>query len=99
MNWYKVADVNELAEGGLKQVVANGKTLVLARSEGHYRALDNRCPHAGGPLAEGSIENGLLVCPWHGREYHLATGRCEGFDLGVSTYPTEVRSDGIFVAA
>ncbi len=99
MIWLKVADVNELAEGGLKQVIANGKTLVLAHCAGRYSALDGRCPHAGGPLGEGTIENGLLVCPWHGREYDLATGRCEGFEVGIGTYPIEVRPDGIFVAA
>lgn len=99
MNWHKVAGVDELADGTLKQVVANGKTLVLARSAGRYSALDNRCPHAGGPLSEGALENGLLVCPWHGREFDIATGKCDSFGVGVEVYPVEAREDGIFVAA
>jgi pyruvate oxidase len=99
VNWHKVADVDELAEGGLKRVVANGKTLVLAHSQGRYSALDGQCPHAGGPLAEGSIENGVLVCPWHGREFELSTGQCEAFGVSIGTYPVEVRADGIFIAA
>lgn len=97
MSWHKVAEVDELAEGSLKLVVADAKTLVLARNDGKYSALDSQCPHAGGPLAEGAIENGLLVCPWHGREFNLATGHCEGYDVGIGAYPVEVRDDGIFV--
>lgn len=99
MSWTKVAETDELAEGALKEVVANGKTLVLAHSQGQYRALDNQCPHAGAPLAGGSIEGGLLTCPWHGREFDLATGKCEAYGVSIGTYPVEVRADGIFVAA
>lgn len=98
ITWHKVAGPDVLADGALTPVVAGGKALVLARHGERYCALDDRCPHAGGPLSQGSLENGLLVCPWHGREYDLATGKCEGFQ-GVDTYPVDVRADGIFVAA
>ena len=98
ITWHKVAGPDHLADGTLASVVAGGKELVLARQGDRYCALDGRCPHAGGPLSQGSIENGLLVCPWHGRAFDLATGTCEGFQ-GVRTHPVEVRADGIFVAA
>ena len=97
-DWHRAAGVGEMAEGEVKMVVAGTTEIALALHGGKYCALGNRCPHAGGPLAQGSIENGLLVCPWHGREYDLANGRCEGYE-GVATYPVEVRADGIFVAA
>ena len=96
--WYRAADVDELTDGMVKLVVVGDRPIALARHAGAYRALDGRCPHAGGPLAEGSVEDGKLVCPWHGREYELETGRCEGY-TGVATYPVDVRSDGVFVAA
>ena len=96
--WHRAADLGEMSDGAVKRVVAGEKVIALARHGEIYCALDNRCPHAGGPLSEGSIENGLLVCPWHGREYSLASGQCEGYE-GVATYPVEVRADGIFVAA
>lgn len=96
--WHLVARPDEMSEGEVRRVVAGATVIALARHGGKYCALDNRCPHAGGPLSEGSIENGLLVCPWHGREYDLDNGQCDGF-AGVAPYPVEVRAEGIFVAA
>ncbi|MGB5831385.1 MAG: Rieske 2Fe-2S domain-containing protein, partial [Thiohalocapsa sp.] len=54
-------------------------------------------PHQGGPLGEGSIEHGLLRCPWHGWDYDPITGRAPGFDDGVETFPMEIRDDGVHV--
>ncbi len=98
VEWHKAAEPGELADGQLKAFDAAGTSLVLARQGDRYGALLDRCPHAGGPLSQGCIENGLLVCPWHGREYDPLTGHCEGFQA-VQAYPVEVREDGIFVAA
>lgn len=97
LKWYRVAALDELAEGSVKKVVAGTKTIALTHFEGKYGALDNTCPHMGGPLAEGSIEYGVLVCPWHGREYHPVTGRCESYEEQAATLPVDVRSDGIYV--
>jgi thiamine pyrophosphate-dependent acetolactate synthase large subunit-like protein len=70
----------------------------MTRFDGTYAALDNACPHQGGPLGEGSIENGWLRCPWHGWDFHPTTGASPGgFDDGVATYPVEVRDDGVYV--
>jgi nitrite reductase/ring-hydroxylating ferredoxin subunit len=96
--WHRVADCDELADGSLKEVVVAGTVLVLTRIGAHYGALNNRCPHAGGPLAQGCLENGLLVCPWHGREYDPLTGNCEGYADSVRAYQVDVRADGIYVA-
>ena len=61
-------------------------------------ALDNRCPHQGGPLGEGSIEDGWLRCPWHGWDFHPQTGNSPGgHDDGVDTYAVEERADGLYV--
>ena len=96
--WFKVLTLDELPEGRVKTVVAGTKTLAVTHFEGKYAALDNACPHQGGPLGEGSIENGMLRCPWHGWDFHPCTGKSPGsFDDGVPTYPIEVRDDGIYV--
>ncbi len=55
INWLKVLELNELEEGRVKPVTCLHQTLCLTRFEGEYSALDNRCPHQGGPLGEGSI--------------------------------------------
>lgn len=78
-------------------VSAGHKTICLSHFEGKICALDNKCPHQGGPLGEGSIENGLLRCPWHGWDYHPCTGKVPGYDDGVEVYSVEERDDGIYV--
>jgi nitrite reductase/ring-hydroxylating ferredoxin subunit len=53
--WHKVAEIDELAEGRVKTVVAGHKSLALTRVDGRYGALDNRCPHQGGPLGDFAV--------------------------------------------
>ena len=97
--WHKVAEIDELPEGRVKTVVAGRKSLALTRYQGAYGALDNHCPPQGGPLGEGSIENGLLRCPWHGYDYSPLTGTPPpGFTDAPACFPVEVRADGIYVA-
>ena len=96
--WRKVLEVDELPEGRVRPVTCEHVTVCMTRHEGEYAALDNACPHQGGPLGEGSIENGWLRCPWHGWDFHPTTGKSPGsFDDGVGTYPVELREDGIYV--
>ena len=95
--WTKVLEANELPEGRVKPVTCRHHTLCMTHHEGRYGALDNRCPHQGGPLGEGSIENGLLRCPWHGWDYDPTTGKAPGYDDGVETFEVETRDDGVYV--
>ena len=98
MKWHKVLDnKSQLKEGRVMTVTAGHQGICLAHFEGKLCALDNKCPHQGGPLGEGSIENGLIRCPWHGWDFHPCSGKAPGFDDGVSTFPTEEREDGIYV--
>jgi len=96
--WHKVAEPDALASGRVRTVVAGHKSLVLTRVGDRYGALDNRCPHQGGPLGEGSIEKGWLRCPWHGYDYDPLTGTPPpGFTDAPARYPVEVRDDGVYV--
>ena len=104
LNWCKVAGIGDVAEGRVKSVHAQGVTLALVKFNGQYAAMDNKCPHQGGPLGEGSIERGegdqcWLRCPWHGWDFDPLTGRPPGGheDSGQKMYPVEARSDGIYV--
>jgi pyruvate oxidase len=97
--WLKTLDLDELPEGRVKAVTCRHRTVCMANVDGTYAALDNRCPHQGGPLGEGSIENGWLRCPWHGWDYDPLTGKPPGgYDDGVETFDVEVRDDGVYVA-
>ncbi len=98
LRWYRVAELDELPEGRVKTVVAGTRSLALTHVDGEYGALDNHCPHQGGPLGEGSIEGGLLRCPWHGYDYCPLTGDSPGgFGDSVPTHPIDLREDGIYV--
>ena len=74
MSWSKVAELDDLPEGRVRTVIAGRRSLVLTHVGDEYGALDNKCPHQGGPLGEGSIEKGWLRCPWHGYDYDPLTG-------------------------
>src|SRR5260221_398190 len=93
LEWYRVLDADELPDGRVTTVVAGHRTIALTHYDGQFAALDNRCPHQGGPLGEGSIEKGMLRCPWHGYDYCPLDGRSE-FGDGVATYAIELRDDG-----
>ncbi|MEM7379665.1 MAG: thiamine pyrophosphate-binding protein [Bacteroidota bacterium] len=99
LSWHKVlSNREELAEGRVKTVTVNHKGICLAHFEGKFSALDNKCPHQGGPLGEGSIENGLLRCPWHGWDFHPSTGKPPGgYDDGVDVFEVKEEADGIYV--
>ena len=96
--WYKALEPDELKEGRVKPITCGLRTLCLTHYQGQYSALDNKCPHQGGPLGEGSIEKGLLRCPWHGWDFDPLSGAPPGgYDDGVPTFPVDVRADGIYV--
>src|SRR5215472_4599996 len=97
-DWHRVEQVDVPDEGRVRSVVVDGRTVALARCGGRLGALENRCPHQGGPLGEGSIENGWLRCPWHGYDYDPLTGRPpEGFADGAASFAVEERTDGVYV--
>ena len=102
--WHKVANRDELPDGRVKTVTAGTKSMALVHFQGRYAAMDNRCPHQGGPLGEGSIETGeggqcWLRCPWHGWDFDPLTGKPPGGheDTGQEMFPLELRDDGIYV--
>ncbi len=97
--WYSVLkNKNLLPEGRVQTVTAGHRGICLTHYKGKFSALDNRCPHQGGPLGEGSIENGMLRCPWHGWDFDPCTGMPPGgFDDGVSTFEVKEENNEIFV--
>ncbi len=98
IEWYKALSHGELPEGRVTAVNCGDTTVAITHHEGEYAALDNNCPHQGGPLGEGSIETGWLRCPWHGWDFDPLTGETPGpHDDCVETFPVEEREDGIYV--
>lgn len=99
LKWCKVLEkAEDLPEGRVVSVWAENKGICLSHYEGKFAALDNKCPHQGGPLGEGSIENGFLRCPWHGWDFHPTTGASPGgFDDRLDSFEVDIREDGVYV--
>jgi pyruvate oxidase len=97
--WHQVMGLDDLAEGRVTTVVVGTRAYAIARYAGGYGVLDDRCPHQGGPLGEGSIERGWLRCPWHGYDYSPCNGvPPPPFTDAPTAYPVEVRDDGVWAA-
>jgi len=98
INWHKVLEnPANLPEGRVQTVTVEHRSFCLTHHNGEFGCLDNKCPHQGGPLGEGSIENGLLRCPWHGWDFDPLDGKSPGFDDGVESFEVEIREDGVYV--
>ena len=95
--WTRLDGVEPPEPGEVIRVKVGSVGLALANDHGQFCALEDRCPHAGALLSMGSIEEGRLVCSWHGRAYSLRTGECDGYQ-GVAAYPVEVRHNGLYVS-
>jgi pyruvate oxidase len=97
--WYKVLDTDDLPEGRVTTVSVGLRTLCITNVDGTYGAMENHCPHQGGPLGEGSIEQGWLRCPWHGYDYSPCNGTPPpGFSDAPEGFASELREDGVYVA-
>src|SRR4051794_20644873 len=85
-------------EGRVRSVEVDGRTIAMARRGARLGAPENHCPPQGAALGEGSIEKGLLRCPWHGYDYDPITGRPpSGFSDAVPSFPVDERADGVYV--
>jgi nitrite reductase (NADH) small subunit/3-phenylpropionate/trans-cinnamate dioxygenase ferredoxin subunit len=91
MAWISLCDLAELEEGQGKYVEIDGFQLAVFLNAGTVYATDNYCPHAGGNLAGGDIEDGCVVCPWHAWAFRLENGQLrDSPGVTIKTYKTRV---------
>jgi nitrite reductase/ring-hydroxylating ferredoxin subunit/uncharacterized membrane protein len=69
-----VAQTRDVQEGSMKRVRHEDTDVLIVRQHGQLCALAHACSHLGGPLSEGTLKDGSVVCPWHGSEFSLADG-------------------------
>src|SRR5438067_2318259 len=88
-------DLPDIEVGRVTTVVAAGRALCVTRTADGWGVLDNRCPHQGGPLGDGQLENGYVICPWHAYEYDPSTGKPPaGFSDGATAYAIREAGNG-----
>ena len=97
-NFYPVADTASLAPGAGRTVFLRGREFALFHIDGAFFAIDNECPHRGGPLGAGTLDRGHVHCPLHGWAFDPKTGEC-ATKLGceIKIYPTRVENGEVFL--
>jgi nitrite reductase (NADH) small subunit len=92
--WLRLCKAEEApGPGQVSEAEVEGVAICLANVNGELLALDNVCPHRGGPLGQGWVEGESVVCPWHSWTFHARTGEAE-FPPGERVAVFPVRRDG-----
>jgi len=81
-----VAAIDDIPVGTGRAVEINGRTVALFHTESGFFAIDNSCPHRGGPLVDGDLSCDEIVCPWHFWVFDLKTGRHADPRIRVATH-------------
>ena len=81
-----------------KEFSCGNKEICIANINGSYSAMDNVCLHRGGPIGQGFVKQGKVVCPWHGWEYDVKTGAAaHNAAARVAVYAIKVEGDSVLV--
>lgn len=98
MPFVKVGDASALASGQVMEAEVGGNAYAICNLDGELHAFDGTCPHAGGPLGQGNIEDGRLICPWHAFEYDCRTG-ANDYDesLKLASFPVKIEGGDILI--
>lgn len=102
MNWIRIAPVSEIPLREGRPVRVAGLSLAVFRTESGFLAVENRCPHRGGPLADGIVGGTTVTCPLHNWRISLETGAvtrpCSVGAASVASFPVKVE-DGILLVS
>ncbi|MGI9103345.1 MAG: Rieske (2Fe-2S) protein [Terriglobales bacterium] len=97
--WQRIAARKDLpADGEAKEFPLGEKVVCVANIDGEYAAMDNVCVHRGGPLGQGVVLDGKVVCPWHGWMYDPKTGVADvSPNAKVAVYPIKFDGDDVLI--
>lgn len=95
----KLATKSELpAPNEAKEFTCGNKEICVANINGEFSAMDNSCLHQGGPLGQGMIEKGKVICPWHAWAYDPKTGEAaHNKNAKVTVYPIKIENDDLLI--
>lgn len=92
-----VCSVDDVEEGSPVVADVDGVEIAVILADGEYYALQNVCPHQGGPVGEGKVDGGSIYCPWHGWQFDIASGEHVHKKGEVPTFPVSVDGDDVLV--
>mgnify|MGYP000866001072 FL=1 len=101
MSMIDIAALDDIPPQGARVVrTPHGCVAVFRTADDRVFALDDRCPHKGGPLSEGIVHGTQVTCPLHNWVFDMATGQAQGADEGrVATHPVRVEGGRIWLDA
>jgi nitrite reductase/ring-hydroxylating ferredoxin subunit len=92
---HRVCPLEEIPVGEGRAYVVGGEQIAVFRHRsGRVSATQARCPHAGGPLADGQIDEAVVVCPLHLNAFDLASGASTSDQPSLAVHPCTVGDDG-----
>jgi nitrite reductase (NADH) small subunit len=97
--FFRIAQASDLpAVNEAKEFALGDRVVCVANVNGAISAMDNVCLHHGGPLGQGIIEGGKVVCPWHGWQYDPQTGQAaHNSSARVAVYPIKIENGDVMV--
>lgn len=98
--YIRVAGVDDIPPGTGKHIEVGDHVVAVFNHEGRFYALEGTCPHQGGPLGEGYLdEEGVVTCPWHGWQFRVTDGEAPlSPALRARTYEVEVQGSDVMLA-
>ena len=95
----KTLKVNDVLPGQMKTVKFENEIVCIVNVGGKFYAINNVCTHEGGPLAEGTLNEFEVECPWHGARFDVRTGEVKSppAESPVSTYEIKIDQDDIWI--
>ena len=98
MPFVKITTQSELPPPNeVKEFPCGDKTICIANVNSEITAMDNVCLHLGGPLGEGVVEDGKVICPWHGWSYDPKTGEANDSGEKVAVYPVKIENGDVLI--
>jgi nitrite reductase/ring-hydroxylating ferredoxin subunit len=98
MVFVEVLKLKDLNPGAIKLVNIKGQEIAVYNVDNKIYATQNKCLHEKGPLNEGSLDNNIVMCPWHGWRYDVEDGSCKTTPgLKLKTYKTKIDKEKIFI--
>lgn len=95
-----VADLAEIPLGEGRTFAVDGEQIAVFRHRsGKISAVQAVCPHAGGPLADGQIDEDVVICPLHLNAFDLATGRSSSLEERLTVHPCRVEGGRVLLGS
>jgi len=97
-SWIFAINENELNDGENKPLLLEGTAILLARQEGNFYAMSNKCPHMGCPFSKGTMEGFIVKCPCHDWEFDIRNGEfLTASEIKNHVYDTKISEGQVFV--